>query len=189
MVRFGVPNPAAVWAMTAGVPLRRVAIALGASYRSQIGSEDRDSFLAWLATVDYETLQTEYRLTGALLDDVNAALARTTRNPLLTEAASLEELLPLETEVRGTGLQSRAAAAAALALDDDVELLRDYDNTIDRNAVLVNRGYEEIGYLPRHLAQLLAPEMDAGASLTGTVIALAADHGRPRVTIRVNLRT
>lgn len=45
---------------------------------------------------------------------------------------------------------------------DPVELLREPDNKFDANAILVLWGNEDIGYLPRDDAALVAPHIDAG---------------------------
>jgi superfamily II DNA/RNA helicase len=184
MVRFGVPSAPAVWAMTAGIPVRRVAIDLATAYRAQVVDDSQEAFMTWLGGLDYETLHEQFGLSGALLDDAHAALARTTPNPLLSEPVELAELLPIEAGVRGTSFRGRAVAASALAQGSAVELRRDYDNTVDRNAILILHGFDEIGYIPRHLAQLLAPEIDAGLELAASVVAIEID-ARPKITIRI----
>lgn len=187
MVRFGVPSAPAVWAMTAGVPLRRVAIALATTYRADVVDDNQDAFSKWLGGLDYETLREEFGLSGALLDDVHAALARSTPNPLLADLTEISDLVPVEIVVRGTAFYGRAAAASALTPGSSVEVRRDYDNTVDRNAILVLSGFDEIGYVPRHLAQVLAPEVDAGLQLSASVVSVAVQDARPEVTIRIDL--
>ncbi|MFO8163932.1 MAG: HIRAN domain-containing protein [Desulfatiglandales bacterium] len=41
-------------------------------------------------------------------------------------------------------------------------LLREPNNPHDRNAIRVDIGGKKLGYIPRHLAKRLAPEIDAG---------------------------
>jgi len=49
MVKFGVPFPAAAWAMTAGVPLRRVAIEIASRYMQEQASPNYAQYITELA--------------------------------------------------------------------------------------------------------------------------------------------
>ena len=61
-------------------------------------------------------------------------------------------------------------------------LEREYDNLVDQNAVRVVLDTQELGYLPRRVAQLVAPEMDTGLRLTATVAHVEEDDV-PRVSV------
>ena len=54
-------------------------------------------------------------------------------------------------------------------VNETVNLVRDYQNKFDHNAIKVWLGNEELGFIPRDLAQLLAPEMDCGLTMKGTI--------------------
>jgi hypothetical protein len=60
---------------------------------------------------------------------------------------------------------------------DFVSLVRDYDNPVDRNAIAVYWSGQQLGFVPREIAQLLAPELDTGTELAGSVAAVRS--GRP----------
>jgi hypothetical protein len=56
-------------------------------------------------------------------------------------------------------------------------------SVVDENAILVHLGAQQLGYLPRQVAQLLAPEMDAGRELVATVAEIEDDDGLPSVAV------
>jgi superfamily II DNA/RNA helicase len=184
MMRFGVPTPEAAWAMAAGVPLRRAAVALSTAFVEQVEEPSQRAFLGWLGAIDSEELQRTYGIRGAALAEVTRAVARTTGNPLLAETADIDDHLPLVARVRGVRFGNRRVAAARVTVGDGLRLQRDYENAIDRNAVSVLRRGKEIGFLPRNVAQLIAPELDAGVRLRAT----AADVARrpiSRISVRI----
>ena len=183
MVKFGVPFPEAAWAMAAGVPVRRVAIALGEAFLVDQASRTFADFFEWIGRVDTEALHRVYGLAGPVLDDVARALRRAGRNPLLADGRSIEELLPLGADIRGIAFDNRRAVARRAKVGDRVALARDYANVVDDNAVLVHLGAQQLGHLPRQVAQLLAPEMDAGRELVATVAEIEDDDGLPSVGV------
>jgi superfamily II DNA/RNA helicase len=186
MVKLGVPSPEAAWAMAAGIPFRRLAIELASRYLSQRPSSGYHDFLEWLGSLDTEALQEEYDVPSPILEDVARALARSGANPYLAPFSGLDKHLPLEVEVKGVGYQGRWRLASLARPDEHVVLERDYDNPVDRNAVIVELNGRILGYLPRQLAQLVAPEMDAGLSLEAVVVSVDLKPGRtPRITLRL----
>jgi hypothetical protein len=62
-------------------------------------------------------------------------------------------------------LQSAAAAPGR-----PLTLRRDPDNPHDPNAIAVDAGGEQVGWVPRELAEELAPELDAGAEIAAVVL-------------------
>jgi hypothetical protein len=62
-------------------------------------------------------------------------------------------------------LQSEAAAPGR-----PLTLRRDPDNPHDPNAIAVDAGGEQVGWVPRELAEELAPELDAGAEIAAVVL-------------------
>ncbi len=65
-----------------------------------------------------------------------------------------------------------------------VTIESNYDNAIERNAILVKLLGNELGYLARETAQVLAPEMDAGIQLQATIIALRKSFV-PEITVHI----
>lgn len=188
MVKFGVPFPEAAWAMAAGIPLRRVAIEIASQYVEKTTSPKYRDFLEWLGSLDSELLQQVYGLTSPVLEDVTRALRRSVLNPLLADYSGLEPALSPPVEVRGIRYEhSRIRLAARARPGVEIKLVRDYDNPVDRNAVLVILHGETLGFLPADIAQVVAPEIDVGLELRGIITAV--ERGRvPAVRIQLSTR-
>jgi helicase len=201
MVKFGLPVPTACWAMSAGVPTRRVAIEIGSAYSREFPTTFIDElmaihgemapaihtqrqFLEWLSRLDSERLRFDFGLTPPILDDVRKAILRSGRNPVLREFTDLSSFLPNELEVRGIGYENRDIVAMRTRAGMQAELIRDYDNPVDRNAIRVNVPAGELGYVPSEIAQVLATEMDVGIRLHATVLEVKQSRP-PRVSIRI----
>jgi hypothetical protein len=100
----------------------------------------------------------------------------------LVDAASGRYLGRDAPEVTGRGLRVAGAAGAAAhhgaALQSDaaapgrrLELRRDAANPHDANAIAVHvEGGEQLGFLPRPLAEELAPSLDAGEPWSAVVL-------------------
>jgi replicative superfamily II helicase len=185
MVKFGVPTPEASWALTEGVPFRQIAIEIASKFIQEKSlSCEREDFIKWLSKFSSEQLHFEFGLEGQVLDDVNQALSRAGRNELLFKNTAIEEILPYETDVVGTSYENRFVVAATAKIGDDIELIRDYDNPSDRNAIRAELNGQVIGYLERQLAQLAAVDIDCGLNIKGIVTNIV--KGRvPRIKIRI----
>jgi HIRAN domain len=73
--------------------------------------------------------------------------------------------------VAGAGLHHAAALAAAPADPGaPLELRRDPANEHDPNAIQVHAGGEQIGWVPREIAAVLAPQLDAGHPWSAVVL-------------------
>lgn len=169
MMKFGVPDPLSSWAIASGIPLREKAMEIASSYIATGGTEDVDSFRNWISKLDMENLRYDVGLEGAILEDVSRTLRANGGNELLQKYSSIEEILPYHTRVVGIAYENRRIAASRAKQGELVELIRDYDNIIDRNAVMVKYKGSQIGYLEKNLAQLAAPELDSGLSLFGEI--------------------
>ena len=67
----------------------------------------------------------------------------------------------IETRVVGVSFENRQAVVALLTEREQVFLIREPDNAFDPNAVKVTRwDRQQVGYLNRELAKILAPRMD-----------------------------
>lgn len=187
MIKFGVPTPQACWAMAAGIPLRQVAIRLAAAYVDAEGQPGYEGFLQWLGDLNTEKLINDFHLNGPLLEDVTKAIYAASSNPLLAAFEQLDAFLPHEVQVQGIEYGGRSVAVLNATVGQPVELVRDYDNLVDRNAILVYQSGQELGYLPRSTAQVLAPELDTGAHVSGVLVS-ADRNQRSRLSIRI-LRT
>lgn len=184
IVKFGLPDPSACWAMAAGVPFRKIAILLAASYRNESEIQSYEDFLRWLNTLSNERLSNDFRLTSPMLEDVSRAIFISSVNPLLRQFTNLEEFLPYEVEVQGIKYENRLVVALRAQPGQRVELIRDYDNLVDRNAIAVYLSNEQMGYVPYEVAQILAPEMDTGNHFEATVIGVERERV-PKVSVRI----
>ena len=187
MVKHGLPDPVASWAMSAGITTRNVAGRLAQAFEEQVpGTFSHEDFAAWLSNLSDDSLRHDYGVTGYVLDDLRYKLGRTIVNPFLKPIRPLHEILPIQIEVVGVSYENRRFAARRVDPGDRLELRRDYENPVDPNAVAVHHEFGQIGFLPRDLAQRLAPEIDAGNRFG--VEAISAEKGRvPIITARLTL--
>lgn len=97
-----------------------------------------------------------------------------TRSAAMLKAWALHRVGVIRTKVSGVSFGRRQEALEHLEgyspADISVHLLRDRKNAHDSHAVAViaevkNKGAFHIGYVPKALAALLAPLMDAGAAI------------------------
>jgi len=67
------------------------------------------------------------------------------------------------------------------------ELRREIDNYHDLNAVRVGVGVYDMGYLPRHIAQIIAPMMDVGRSFIAEFVSMnmSMSHKTVGMTVRI----
>ncbi|HEX6806882.1 MAG TPA: DEAD/DEAH box helicase [Gemmatimonadaceae bacterium] len=190
MVKFGVPFPEAAWGMTAGLPTRRLAISFARDFFVELrSSRSRESFLDWLAHLEIAEISNRYDLSGPLLDIVARALRRMGRNQLLIERAEVDAIFPITVPLRGVSFGNRRFAALNLTSGGAVRLVRDYDNVVDQNAIRVLDGSEELGFLPRDIAQVLAPEIDTGLKVQATVTEIRISNEKidpPRIELSIS---
>jgi helicase len=188
MVRNGLPDPEACWVMAAGVPFRTTAIEVASAFRREVEVPDFGSFLEWVNRLSAERLQFDFHLGSPVLEDVSRAVLAFGRNNLLREFTTLREFLPRSVPVAGIAYENRRLVALQLSERSEVNLTRDYDNLIDRNAISVLFENQLLGYLPRDVAQVVAPEMDSGAEVGGIVESVSITKV-PEVSIVVELRS
>lgn len=186
MVRNGLPDPVSCWAMLAGVPMRRTAIQLAAAYLGETPSSITfEEFLDWLHDVSSERLRYEFGLESPILEDASRALSTYSRNRVLREFSGVESLLPRSVPVKGIAYEDRRLVAQKAKVGETAFLARDYDNLADRNAITVRIGGGTIGYVPRDIAQVIAPEFDTGSRFEATVDQV--EHGPvPKVSVLIS---
>lgn len=185
MIKFGVPNPIACWAMSIGIPSRKIAIKIVSFYQDSNMELNYEKFLEWIGTIDMEDLRYEFNLEGALLEDISKIILYSGINPLLKEYKKIDEFIPISIDVRGIQYESRENIAHQVKIKDEVNLIRDYKNMIDRNAIAVNWQNQQLGYIPRVIAQILAPEIDSGVILSGEIIEINKSSSVPNIKIRI----
>ena len=186
MVKFGVPSPFATWALSSGVHLRNNAILIGERYLKQTACPSLDGFQKWLGSLHSEDLRNEYGFDNNSVEDINKAISRSGTNELLKEYSSAEEALPFETSVKGISYENRREVAKNAKIGQIVRIVREYKNKFDHNAIKVLLGNEELGFVERDLAQLIAPDVDCGLSLKGTITRIVSGE-TPIVTIKLEM--
>ena len=189
MVKYGLPNPVASWAMSIGISTRDVALRLAEGFEEQASDvSSHENFVAWLSSLSDDSLRHEHGVTGYVLDDLRYKLGRMAINPLLNPIRPLHEVLPLQQEVVGVSYGKRRIAALRVRSGDKLELRRDYDNPVDSNAVTVRHKAGQVGFLSRGLAQRLAPEIDSGSTIVATATAVkTARKDKPTITVELRL--
>jgi len=170
MIKFGLPQPESCWAMSAGVPFRRAALRLAQTFRRESEVSNAEAFRNWLSELTAERLVNEFSIHPSLIDDVGRSIFLASANPLIKLFQGLDRFLPREVLVAGVRYGDRRRIASTIRPGDPLFLVRDYDNLVDRNAVQVEAREGAIGFLPRQIAEILAPELDVGAALETHVV-------------------
>jgi hypothetical protein len=187
MVKYGVPTPEAAWAMMVGIPFRDLAIRIADGYlrtKEETGFKD---FREWLSSLDAERLQHEFGIDSPVLEDIVEALSVVALNPLLEKHSSAKDILPHENWIVGIRhKEERIRTAKSARIGQSVTLEREYGNRFDHNAVIVLLDGNELGYLNRNLAQLIAPDIDAGTLLTGKIVQFMLDEV-PKIQISLKV--
>lgn len=188
MIKYGVPDPIASWAMSAGISAREVALRLAEAFESERPSSvSHEGFIDWLAEVSDDSLRHDYSVEGFVLDELRYKLGRMVVNPFLRPLRPLHEFLPLLTDIAGIEYENRRFVARRVAPGDELTLSRDYENPVDANAISVLHAHGHLGFLPRHLAQRLAPELDSGREFFVQAVRYPSDK-RPQIRAKVSLR-
>jgi hypothetical protein len=185
MVKYGVPSPVACWAMAIGIPSRQVAIRIASAYRDEIPDIGYESFLTWLNTLSRDRLFYDFGLEGTLLEDVSRAIFTSSPNRVFGSYTGISNFLPCIVPVRGIKYENRVNHALGAKVGQSVDLVRDYDNTIDRNAIAVYAGRKQIGYIPREVAQVLASEIDTGTVLHAEITSIDKSSAIPNIKIKI----
>lgn len=184
MVKFGVPLPAATWAFSLGIPFRKSAIDLAMKYLEEVEKPNFEDYRKWINNFDQEDLRSRFGFVGDVLEDISQALSISTSNDLLKEYSSCEEILPYETNVRGIKYEDRKIVALGARNTQLVDLVRDYDNVLDHNAIKILLDGKDLGYVKRDLAQVLAPDIDCGLKLSGKIVIIKRGD-IPQIRIRI----
>jgi hypothetical protein len=186
MIKYGVPDPVAAWAMSAGIPTRKIAILLAGAFGRESDALTHENFVTWLANLSDDALRHDYGITGFVLEDLRYKLGRMSINLLLRPIVPLKQMLPLQTQVAGVNYENRLFAALIVKVGDALDLRRDYDNPVDPHAIAVYHRAGQLGFLPKNLAQRLAPELDSGEAIRARVVGVAQGDV-PEITLELGL--
>lgn len=161
MVRHGVPNPRAGWAMRLGVPSKAAAIKMAADCP---GAGSLGGFAQWLAGLGVDELDRRYGL-GSDSAGVARAVSRTRPNPLVRRGLALDDVLAMGADVRCVPHGDGPSVAARAPIGSPLTIKRAYSEP-DRNAIAVYAEGSLVGYVEPDMAQYLAPLIDCGTDLS-----------------------
>ena len=187
MIKYGVPNPETSWAMSVGVPSRSVATKIALEYLKETIDISYTNFITWFGSFDPELLKYKFDFDAYILEDISKASMRSGINELLIECSNADDLLPIETLVKGIFVDSRESIALRNGVGSLVTLERDYYNELDRNAVHIMCNKEMIGYLDKYIAQVIAPDIDCGARIEGKITRITKGSGNSNSDVYVEL--
>ena len=191
MIRYGVGTPTASWAMTFGCPSREMSTALASGFVSDLasGSTNYGEFATWFSSLTEEDFTYRFEASphqAEVLTRRSAALVPNNRQIttlLRTKATSFTS------GVAGIRYGNRVRLLARVLPGAQVQLIRDYENQYDRNAIGVWVGSDQLGYVPRTEARLLAPPIDAGAFVFAEISEVDRNLSAPSVTMRMSIET
>ncbi len=186
MVKFGVPNPVACWAMSIGITSRKIAINFADRYLSETDSPNYEDFLEWINQINIDVLSYDFNLKSPLIEDVSNSIFNSSFNDLLRDFQGIERVFPLFVEVKGINYGKRQKNLRFAQIGNKIELVRDYDNKIDKNSILVLLFNQDIGYIPREITQILALEIDIGTQFDSTIIDFDEFSGAPIIIIDIH---
>lgn len=185
MMKYGVPNPQSVWCMNAGVPSRTIAMNLANGFIEDADPSTRHSLLSWLSKLSVEELRLRFHLDSVSLESTIDVVQRASPNLLVDLISRGDAVFPILTTVM---LRSDLPAWInnSLKVGSLVEISRDYDLYISRNAVACFSGGELLGHSPTHIAQLIAPLMDSGQVFSATVTTTMSGLQNGRLSISID---
>ncbi len=168
LVKYGVPEPTAAWAMGFGVTTRVLGMSIAREYAHQGGPSDPASLREWLTRQDAVQLARAMDVSSDLLAELAAVLERA-RRPRLSADLQRGPILPRIGYVAVFDEPAASLAVAKLREGDGLQVIRDHGSSLDRNSVQVAVHGEVIGMLDSASSAVLAIEMDAGLRVTATV--------------------
>lgn len=177
MIRHGVPTPAAAWALTSGISPRQAAIRVSQGFLAEHPQPTAGQFREWLAGLDVESLADSFDVQGHALEATARAVFRSSRNQLLERLDGERSLLPMHALVRPVRRAIETGAIWRLESGTSLEVVRDFDSMINRNAVYLVHDGVLLGYLTWGAAQALGPEIDAGVAVSATLVEIQESDG------------
>lgn len=188
MIKYGVPSPEAVWAMTAGVASRRAAMAVADDYlRTGLGRTVGE-FRRWLGRLDPDAMAERLGFVGAELESAARAILRSQPNDYLAALDGSGELLPMSAIVRPGRSAIDTGIFYEIAVGDLLAVERDRETTLNRNAIVLIADNGPLGNLQVDAARALGPELDAGLVVLAEVTEVRMEGGGPQELI-VELRS
>jgi helicase len=186
MIKYGLPLPEGVWAMSAGVASRRAAVAVADEFLRTNPERSVGEFRRWLGRFDPESIADRLGLVGAELESTAKAILRSQPNKYLVNLDGDGVLLPLRAACRPGRSAIETGFFYELAIGDKLNVYRDRDSRLNRNAVVLAAKNQRLGYLQVDAARALGIELDAGLSVVAEIVEISSESGEPHeVTVEV----
>ncbi len=179
MIKYGVPSPEAAWAMSAGVASRSAAKAVADEYYRTAGIGTVTEFRRWLGRLDPDLVAERLGLAGAELESTAKAILKSQPNDYLTALDTTGDLLPLQATCRSVRSAVESGLIYEVEVGDLLDVERDRDSRLNRNAVVISVGGARLGYLQADAARALGPELDAGLEVAATAVDIRMVPGEP----------
>ena len=173
MVKFGVNHPYATWPMSIGCPSRQLAATIAQAFAAENPETATfRRFFDWFGLLTEEDFV--YRF-GATSNQARILSGRA--RIIVPDRTQFVDLVrgnpdPVTGSLVGTQYGGRETYALGLRVGETVALERDYVNFYDRNAVGILFRGNQIGYLDRRTARLVAPNLDSGSRYHATIASL-----------------
>ena len=187
MVRYGVATREAAWAMTVGCPTRELSTRIADAFSEHRPTGTYRDFTQWFSGLTSEDF---ILLMNATPDEAKLLVPRAAA--LVPDGWQVAERLRSDdsnytAEIIGLQYENRTSRLPAVNVGDVVTLTRDYGNPYDVNAITVVHESGELGFVPRHVARLIAPQMDVGSTFHATIATIERGT-EPRIQIMVALQ-
>lgn len=156
--KHGLNDIVACWAKSLGVPTRESAILLANQFHKINGEREIESFIKWFANLSY------YELESIIGRDSYYELnniANLTQKINSEKFYNKYDLASYCFHIKGINFDKvRISTANKVTINDNIELVRDYNNPYDIYAIKIYINDKELGFVPRNIAKILAIEID-----------------------------
>jgi hypothetical protein len=186
LVRYGVPNAPAAWAMAFGIPSRRLATRVSERYLAEVALPSSTGLRRWLNRLDPDELPALFGLPEEVTFEMTTAVMRAGGNEVLT-AFYRDGTLPERIDVHISRQGRYGSTIGTLQSREVLLLARDYES-YNRNSVVAVRDHEIIFKLPRDIATAISLDMDAGVDYEAEVLDVTRAPDFSRLMAGLNIR-
>lgn len=169
MIKFGVNTHYASWAMSLGVNSRNLAHRIGTKFKEDLGeTDDFSKFIEWFKELNTEKLGVLGTLEAKALESRVSKLE-------VNNISEYDKIITkirkdgIIAEIKGLAYENRLKNLERLADGQSLFLKRDYLNKHDVDAIKIYFNANELGFIPRELTKVLAPQMDFGLNFKATL--------------------
>ena len=182
IVRYGLPTKSSCYAMSVGIPTRKVASLVGGRFEALKPDGSFAEFRTWLGALTSTTFLNDYGLEGDLLKDVFETLGALRRDDDVLDSLRNNDILPRIVSISVGESPDAVRAIHLLAEGSIVGTRRAYVDLLDRNTIEVFHDKITIGVVRASDSRLLAAALDTGLSISGEVVRV--DEAAKRVIIK-----